>query len=315
MKLLIVTPAPPKSKRGNRITAVRWAGLLRELNHHVEIAESYDGKQYEACIALHARRSAKSIAHFHREHPDKPLILALTGTDLYQDIFKSQTAHHSLELASHLVVLQPDAVRFLPKLHQSKCRVIFQSVKPPVRKPSPLKTVFEICVIGHLRPVKDPFRTAMAVKLLPESSRIRINHLGAALSKSMQRRAMAEMNTNPRYRWLGELSHGKTLQRLARSRLLVLSSKLEGGANVISEAAAVDVPVISSNISGSIGLLGEDYPGYFPVGNTRKLAELLQTVEEDQAFYRRLQIGCRQLKKLISPTQERESWRKLLAEL
>jgi putative glycosyltransferase (TIGR04348 family) len=315
MKLLIVTPAPPKSKRGNRITAVRWAGLLRELNHHVKIAESYDGKRCDAFIALHARRSAKSIAHFHRKHPGKPLILALTGTDLYRDIFKSQTARHSLELASHLVVLQSDAVRFLPKRHQSQCRVILQSVKPLGRKPLPLKTSFEVCVVGHLRPVKDPFRTAMAAKLLPEFSRIRIVHLGAALSQSMHRRATAEMKTNPRYRWLGELTHGKTLQRLARSRLLVLSSKLEGGANVISEAVAADVPVISSNISGSIGLLGEDYPGYFPVGNTRKLAELLQRAEENQAFYRRLQTDCRQLKELLTPTRERESWRKLLAEL
>ena len=315
MKLLIVTPAPPKSKRGNRITAVRWAGLLRELNHHVEIAESYDGKRCDALIALHARRSAKSIAQFHRDAPGKPLILALTGTDIYRDIFNSQTAQHSLELASHLVVLQPDAVRFIPKRHQTQCRVILQSVKPLAGKQPPLKTIFEICVIGHLRPVKDPFRAAMAAKLLPESSRIRIVHLGAALSNSMQRRAMAEMKTNPRYRWLGELSHGKTLQRLARSRLLVLSSKLEGGANVISEAVAADVPVISSNISGSIGLLGKDYPGYFPTGNTRRLAELLQRAEEDQTFYRRLQAGCRRLKKLITPTRERESWQKMLAEL
>ena len=214
-----------------------------------------------------------------------------------------------------MVVLQPDAIRFLPKRHQSKCRVIIQSVKPLDRKPPPLKTVFEVCVIGHLRPVKDPFRAAMAAKLLPESSRIRIIHLGAALSQSMECKAIAEMKNNPRYRWLGELSHGKTLQRLARSRLLVLSSKLEGGANVISEAVAAGVPVISSNISGSIGLLGEDYPGYFPVDNTRKLAELMQRAEEDQAFYRRLQTGCQRLKKLITPKRERESWRILLTEL
>ncbi|MCH7990032.1 MAG: TIGR04348 family glycosyltransferase [Planctomycetes bacterium] len=311
----MVTPAPPKSKRGNRITAVRWAGLLRELNHHVEIAESYGGQQCDALIALHARRSAKSIAQFHRDHSGKPLILALTGTDLYRDIFKSPTAKRSLELASRLIVLQPDAIRFLPQRHQSQCRVIIQSVKPLGRKPPPLKTVFEVCVVGHLRPVKDPFRAAMAAKLLPDSSCIRIVHLGAALSNSMERRAIAEMNTNPRYQWLGELSHGKTLQRLARSRLLVLSSKLEGGANVTSEAVAADVPVISSNISGSIGLLGEDYPGYFPVGNTRKLAELLQRTEEDHAFYRSLQTDCRRLKKLITPTRERESWRELLAEL
>jgi len=315
MKLLIVTPAPPKSRRGNRITAIRWAGLLRELNHRVDIVEAYDGRQCDALVALHARKSANSITRFHREYPNKPLILTLTGTDLYRDIQTNKSAQRSLELASHLVVLQPDGIRYLPRRHRSKCRVIIQSVKFPRHKPSPLKTVYEVCVIGHLRPVKDPFRAARAARLLPMSSRIRIIHLGAALSQSMHRRAWAEMKTNPRYRWLGELTHGKTLQRLARSRLLVLSSQMEGGANVVSEAAACDVPVISSRISGSIGLLGKDYPGYFPVGDTRNLAELLWRAEEDQAFYRRLQTGCRQLKKLITPEQERESWRKLLAEL
>ena len=312
MKLLIVTPAPPKSKRGNRITAERWARLLRELNHRVQITETYEGESCDALIALHARRSAKSIALFHAEHPHKPLILALTGTDLYRDIETSPSARHSLDLASHFVLLQSDGIRFLPRCYREKCHVIMQSVNPLLRKPAPLKSVFEVCVIGHLRSVKDPFRAALASRLLPEDSRIRIVHLGAALSPAMRKRARAEMKKNPRYEWLGELSHTRTMQRLARSRLLVLSSKMEGGANVVSEAVSMDVPVISSRISGSIGLLGNDYPGYFPVGDTQALATLLHRVETDKRFYRHLQSGCRRLKKLVTPQKERACWRVLL---
>ena len=139
--------------------------------------------------------------------------------------------------------------------------------------------------MGHLRPVKDPFRTAQAARLLPADSRIRVLHLGGALSEDMAEQARAEAADNPRYRWFGEQPRGKAQRILSRCRLLSLTSQLEGGANVISEALAVGVPVVSSRIAGSIGLLGADYPGYFPFADTRALADLLHRAETDTEFY------------------------------
>jgi len=150
---------------------------------------------------------------------------------------------------------------------------------------------------------------------LPADSRLRILHAGAALSPAMHSRAQAEVRRNPRYTWLGELPRAKTLRLLARSRLLILSSKMEGGANIVSEALACRVPILSSKINGSIGLLGPDYPGYFPVGDTRALADLLMRAETDTQFYRDLKAHCTQLRPLIKPAHERQSWRKLLNEV
>ena len=166
-----------------------------------------------------------------------------------------------------------------------------------------------------MRPVKDPFRTAIAARLLPPSSRIQVVHVGAALTKEMENSARIEAVSNPRYRWLGEVPRWKGLRTLARSRLLVLTSQMEGGANVVSEALACSVPVISSRISGSIGLLGEDYPGYFPVGDTQALADLLQRVEADETFYNTLKVWCNRLKALVQPNRESQSWESLLQEL
>jgi glycosyltransferase involved in cell wall biosynthesis len=87
---------------------------------------------------------------------------------------------------------------------------------------------------------------------------------------------------------------------------------MEGGANVISEALAVPVPVLASNISGSIGLLGEEYPGYFPFGDTQALAQLLAKAEQDIEFYHELTDRCRQRAPIVHPDRERESWRELL---
>jgi putative glycosyltransferase (TIGR04348 family) len=315
MKIVIVTPPPPGSRKGNRISALRWARLLRELGHRVAINQVYQGEAFDVLIALHARRSAAAVQRFRSLYPGRPLILLLTGTDLYGDIRTDEAAQTSLELASRLVVLQPLGIDELPAPLRAKTRVIYQSMPVPPRHPAPRRDSFEVCVLGHLRPVKDPFRTALASRLLPESSRLRVLHLGAALSPEMARRARREMAVNARYRWLGDVPRWKALRILARCRLLVQTSLLEGGANTISEAIVAGVPVVSSRIAGSIGLLGADYPGYFPVGDTRALAQALYRAETESRFYEALRSKCRKLAPRFEPARERAALERLLCEL
>jgi glycosyltransferase involved in cell wall biosynthesis len=140
-------------------------------------------------------------------------------------------------------------------------------------------------------------------------------HLGKALDETLAEEALQEMASNPRYRWLGERPQAKALRILASSRLLVLTSRLEGGANAVSEAIACSVPVISSRISGSIGLLGEEYPGYFPVGDTQALSDLLRHAEADARFYESLTSWCERRAALVNPANERRAWQDLLHEL
>jgi putative glycosyltransferase (TIGR04348 family) len=316
MKISVITPARPGSRKGNRVTALRWARLLRELGHCVRVCEEYRGEACDVLVALHARRSFAAVAAFHHAHPDRPIIVALTGTDLYDEIHRDATARQSLEMAWRLIVLQPLGTRELPPRLRGKTRVIIQSAEVPrVAAGRSRAGTFDVCVLGHLRAVKDPFRTAQAARLLPPSSRIRVLHVGAALSNDMARDAKTEAARNPRYRWLGSLPRGRALRVLAHSRLLVLTSVLEGGANVISEALAASVPVLASRIPGSIGLLGAGYPGFFRCGDTKALAALLSRAETDPAFYKGLKTWCRKLRPLVRPTQERESWRRLLGEL
>ncbi len=320
MRIGIITPAPPRSRSGNRVTALRWAGILRKLGHKVTILQGYDGEPYDLLIALHARRSRRAIARFRGSYPDRPIITALTGTDLYRDLTRIKTTQESLEAAFRIVALQPKALVELRRHLRRRVRVIYQSVATiPGRKivlPRHKRhTTFDICVIGHLRPVKDPFRAALAARRLPASSRVRVLHLGSAMTVAMERRARTEMKVNPRYRWLGEQPRRRVLNLMAQSDLCVLSSRMEGGANVLSEAIVAGVPLLASRIPGSVGILGENYPGYFAVGDTDGLARLLMRAESDAAFLDRLRAHCRKLVPLFHQAREEASWRSLLAEL
>ncbi len=319
MKICVVTPAARGSRKGNRITAERWAAIFRQLGHRVVVVERLDDRDCDVLVALHARRSHQSIKRFRTLHPQSPLVVTLTGTDVYHDLPTNQAARRSLEMATALVVLQPAAVARLPKSVHHKTHVIFQSVTPPPhRRRATNRTArrsFDICLLAHLRPVKDPLRAAMAARRLPPSSRIRIVHMGAALSDSMRARVEAESRRNKRYCWKGDVPRSRALRVLSGCRALVLTSKMEGGANAVSEAIAMSVPVLSTHIDGSVGMLGEDYPGYFPTGDTLALTKLMGRLETDRAFERDLRRRCALKRPLFRPARERRSWADLLRSL
>ena len=315
MLIRLITPAPAGSFHGNRVTASRWARLLRDLGHRVRIAQDYRGEPCDLLVALHARRSYEAVSFYKKQRPGAPLIVALTGTDLYGDLRKSRKARMALEWADALVLLQPLGAAALPAHLRGKARAIIQSAVKPIRAIHAPRGEFRVCVLAHLRPVKDPLLAAAACRNLPDASRIRVLHLGRALTRGMEKKARKEMAREPRYRWLGEVPRPRALSILAGSRLLLLTSRLEGGANAVSEALAAGVPVLSSRIPGSIGILGDGYPGFFPAGDARALARLLDRCESDTAFYRRLREHCRGLSPLVRPSRERAAWKRLLGEI
>lgn len=314
MHLLLITPTP-RSRKGNWVTAARWRRILRRLGHRVTIRQTYTDETCDLLIALHARKSFESIDRFHRRAPERPLIVTLTGTDLYRDIRSSREAQRAMAWADRLILLQPEGYAELAPELRRKTRVIRQSASPSRARIVKARRTFDVCVVGHLRAVKDPFRAASASRLLPPASRIRVLQAGEALSPSMEEQARAEMAANPRYRWLGNIPRWKVRQLLARSRVMVLSSEMEGGANVVSEAVVAQLPVTSTRIAGSVGLLGADHPGYFEVGDTAGLASLLSACETDADFLQRLADCSRRLAPLFDPAREEAAWRELLDEI
>lgn len=313
--ILLVSPAAPNTLLGNGVTAERWAALLRRLGHEVDIADTFRAGDHTALVALHAKKSAAAVRAFRTEHPTAPIMLALTGTDLYPDLTANRVDPAVLALADRLIVLQDNGLAQIDPEMRWRARVIYQSV--PDIPPGPVdEDHFDVCVLAHLREVKDPLLAADAARRLPADSRIRIVHTGQGLDEELTARAAAESAGNPRYTWVGPLPRPEALTLLAGSRLLVLTSRHEGGANVISEALAAGVPCLCTEIPGSTGLLGPDYPGYFPVGDADALAALLLAAETNRdGYHDTLRRHCARRRPLVEPANELQAWADLLKEL
>ena len=287
--------------------------MLRGAGHRVAIALEWRGEACDVLIALHALRSHDSVLRYRATRPDAPLVVTLTGTDLYRDLPASAEARRSLELADRLVVLQEAALHELSISFRKKTSVVYQSTGTALRHAPPAGR-FRIAVVGHLREVKDPFRAALALAHLPGRP-LEVVHVGGALDERFAAEAKRLMAVEPRYRWLGSLPHGRALGWIARSHLLVVSSAMEGGANVIAEAARIGTPVLASRVPGNLGMLGRGYPGYFKLHDDAGLARLIARAADDGVFHGKLKRALRARKALFAPSAERAAVRAVVRSL
>jgi putative glycosyltransferase (TIGR04348 family) len=315
--IVIVTPAQADANNGNWQTARRWAAMLGR-SHGVRLAAGWpeDGAAGPEVlmIALHARRSAPAIQAWKRLHPQRPLVVVLTGTDLYRDIAVNADAQQSLLLADRLIVLQPLGLESLPPDIRSKARVLLQST--PARR-TLVKTGRHLraLMVGHLREEKSPSTYFDAATLLAGRSDIRLDHIGAALDPQLGAMARALAASQPNYRWLGGLPHGPTRRRIQAAHVLVHPSRMEGGAHVVIEAVKSGTPVLASRIDGNVGLLGDEYDGFFPAGDASSLARLLQRCRDEPAMLPGLALQCARRAPLFHPDRERGALLALVDEL
>ena len=280
----------------------------------VIVQTEWNGKDADILLALHARRSASSVANFSAKHPERPIIVVLTGTDLYKDLPGDQDAIRSLDAARRIVVLQEDAQRMLDPRWREKSRVIVQSARAlePGRKP---RDRLDLVAVGHLRMEKDPHTLFAAMERIPRGLPIVLRHIGASLDDALAREARALAKRDPRYRYLGGLPHGVTRTLMKNAHFLVHPSILEGGANVVIESVTAGTPVLASRISGNVGLLGSDYGGYFESRDASGLAGLIVRASGDSKFRTALARQCALRRPLFSPAAEARALRHLVTQL
>lgn len=310
--MTIVTPAVAAANNGNWHTAARWASHLHR-RYDVRVEQAWDGTDCELLIALHARHSAASIRAFALAHPERPLVVVLTGTDLYRDLADSREARRSLHLATRMVVLNELGPRRLPRRLRGKAEVILQSARQlaPGRLP---QRQLAIAVVGHLRAEKNPQFVWRLLRKLPADLPLRIRHVGMALDPALGREAEQVAAADPRYRWLGGLPRPRTRQIIRASHLLLHPSNLEGGAQAVIEAIRSHTAVLASGVDGNAGLLGEDYPGLFTENDVEAACALVLTAAHRPGFVQQLRAHCEQRAPLFAVEQERAALLRLAAE-
>jgi putative glycosyltransferase (TIGR04348 family) len=313
--VLLVTPYAAQANNGNWRTAARWARFLRpRYRVIVQAGPAQQPAEADCLVALHARRSHDAVRAWRDRHPDRPVVVVLTGTDLYRDLPEDPDARDTLTIADRLVVLQEEGMHALPRAHRRKAQVVYQSAPAlqPVAKP---KARFNCLFVGHLRDEKDPLTVLHSWQQMPADASAYLTMVGEALDSRLAAAARTLAVQEPRLRWLGPRPHGWTRQAIKRAHLLLVSSRMEGGANVIVEAVTSSTPVLASHVSGNVGMLGPDYEGYFPVGNAMRLLQLVLRCRADGWFYRRLEIQCQARRPLFAPSRERALVLRLVREV
>jgi len=308
-----VTPALAAANNGNWQTARRWARLLGRA-YRITLTDRWEHGAHDCMIALHARRSAPSMQAWRQQAGGRPLVLALTGTDLYRDIDTHPEARAWVDDADRLVVLNTLGARRLPPAAQAKTVTVLQSCgerQPLARSGRHLRAL----MVGHLRDEKDPLTYLRAARRLAGRADILLDHVGAALDAGLGAQAAALNAAGIGYRWLGELPHEAARRRIQAAHVLVHASRMEGGAHVVIEAIRSGTPVIASRIDGNLGLLGEDHPALFEPGDDTALAALLARARGDHAWLRALAERSSACSPRFSPEAEARSLLGLLAGL
>jgi glycosyltransferase involved in cell wall biosynthesis len=127
--------------------------------------------------------------------------------------------------------------------------------------------------------------------------------------------ARALERDEPRYRYAGALPHGLARAAIKAAHVLVHPSVVEGGANVIVEAVTAGTPVVASRISGNVGMLGADYPGFFEPRDAAGLATLITRALEEPRFLAELRRACARRRPFFQPRAEAAAIRALAARL
>lgn len=313
LRAIIVTPSPRGSRQGNRVTALRWAALLRHLGVRVRVRERWRGETCDLLVAVHAVKSADSVLAADAALPRLRIAVLLAGTDIYPDFATDAVTMAALERADALIALQPHAAQQLPPALRGKTHTIVQSavVARHQRPASP----FRACALAHLRPIKNPLTAVHALLLLPAEPPFELHLAGDARTPELATAVAAAAARDPRLHWHGSLPRRRALQLLADSHVCIVASAAEGGANIVSEAIAAGTPVLASAVPGNLGLLGDDWPGRFAVDDVQGLATLLRRASTDFSFYQSLVARTRDLQPMVSPRHELAAWRDLLAAL
>ena len=159
--------------------------------------------------------------------------------------------------------------------------------------------------VAHLRDEKDPATFMRAARRVSGRGDIHFEHIGDDLDAALGDAARATQADCSNYRWLGALPRPQTRRHIQQGHLLVSTSKMEGGAHVILEAAQSATAVLASRVAGNVGMLGPGHAGYFDLGDDAALSALIVRSRDEPDFLAALRNQTLARAPLFEPAEEK----------
>jgi len=283
----------------------------------------------DVVVALHAGHCHRALEVWRSLGKPIPLIFIVSGTDLFQPILEENVVSDEFRSAcsdaESIVTLARGLHRYYPEeerdLWRDRTQTILQGANPIAWQLSEASTQLAV-VIGNLRSIKDPWLPVEALSVLKQRGTasglapLEVQHYGSLLDEADQQRVESAQARLPgpdlRWCWKSEVSRGQIENLMSLAPLLIHPSVHEGGANVVGEFLVSGLPILASRAPGNLGLLGEDWPGLFDVGDAHGLADLLHRWRTSGDFRNSLFSASKRLSSKHDLSCERESWYRLL---
>jgi len=280
MKTLILTPTFFPRLTGNAVTAGRITRELAEGGIECRVIDLSAVAEAEAVKT--ASMFGPDIIHgFHAFKSGPlglvvkgllkiPMIMTLTGTDLYVDLKTPETREAVLRVlaqADRLTVFNDSARRLLVRegVASHKISVIHQSVFFPEKKERDFRAELHIgrktkvCLLmGGIRRIKN-FGYAFPVleKVRKNVPDLCLLIAGGVLEEKEFLRLTRKSSGRPWIRFLGEVSREEIPSLLGCADIVLNTSDSESDANAVMEALTFGKAVVGRRVSGSTSLLAE----------------------------------------------------------
>ena len=190
-------------------------------------------------------------------------------------------------------------MRFSESTQWAKFRVARLGVDPTLYAPRPFRenpSPFEILFVGRLAPVKGPHILIAALdRLLRQSRPVRLRFAGDGPERAGLERNVAERGLNQHVIFEGWQNADRVRALYQQSDIFALPSFAEGIPVVLMEAMAMEIPCVTTRITGILELIRDQVDGLLVTPSSdEELAAAIARLLDDSELRRRLGKSARQ---------------------
>jgi glycosyltransferase involved in cell wall biosynthesis len=308
-------PADIEGSRVHYVDGWERLGKLRYLIHARRVRRLVRDLRPDLVHALHLTSYGflAALADVH------PCIVSVWGTDILQaprlSPFHWAITRYALRRADHVTAtgarLAEATLRYVPP--GKPVTVIPYGVDLEQFRPQPHQPGSDVTIgsVGRLSPEKGLTYLLQAfAQIGAEQPRVRLILAGDGPERQRLERLAARLQLDDRVDFLGDLPHEQVPQVLARLDIFAMPSTYEGFGVAAIEAAAMEVPVVASNVYGIPDVVDDGVTGLLvPPKDVSALAQALRSLIADEE--RRRQMG-RAARAFVA---ERYSWEKNTAQM